>query len=57
VAAEGILWVLRQPPTFSGRRLSMHRLRATEGIMRSRAARPFTGVPPAELYDGLAEPD
>jgi NAD(P)-dependent dehydrogenase (short-subunit alcohol dehydrogenase family) len=57
VAAEGILWVLRQPPTFSGRRLGMHRLRATEGIMRSRAARPFTGVPPQELHDGLVEPD
>ncbi len=53
VAAEGILWVLGQPPSFSGRRLSMHRLRQTEGIMRSRAARPFTGVPPEVLQDGL----
>ena len=57
VAAEGILWVLRQPPSFSGRRLSMHRLRETEGIMRSRAQRPYTGVPPVELHDGLVEPD
>jgi NAD(P)-dependent dehydrogenase (short-subunit alcohol dehydrogenase family) len=57
VAAEGILWVLRQPPSFSGRRLSMHRLRETEGIMRSRAQRPYAGVPPVELHDGLVEPD
>jgi NAD(P)-dependent dehydrogenase (short-subunit alcohol dehydrogenase family) len=55
VAAEGILWVLRQPPAFSGRRLSMHGLRQREGIMRSRAARPYTGTPPIELLDGLAE--
>ena len=55
VAAEGILWVLRQPPSFSGRRLGMHRLRETAGIMRSRAARPYAGVPPTELLDGLAE--
>lgn len=55
VAAEGILWVLEQPPAFSGRRLSMHRLREREGIMRSRAARPYTGVPPTELFDGLAD--
>jgi len=55
VAAEGILWVLRQPPAFSGRRLSMHALRAREGIMRSRAARPYTGTPPENLVDGLVE--
>lgn len=55
VAAEGILWVLRQPPTFSGRRLSMYRLRQHEGIMRSRAARPYSGVPPENLHDGLVE--
>jgi NAD(P)-dependent dehydrogenase (short-subunit alcohol dehydrogenase family) len=54
VAAEGIMWVLRQPYGFSGRRLSMHRLRQTEGIMRSRAAKPYTGMPPENLHDGLA---
>jgi NAD(P)-dependent dehydrogenase (short-subunit alcohol dehydrogenase family) len=53
VAAEGILWVLRQPHTYSGRRLSMYRLREREGIMRSRAARPYTGTPPENLHDGL----
>ena len=55
VAAEGILWVLRQPPTFSGRRLSMYRLRESAGIMKSRAARPYVGTPPENLHDGLAE--
>ncbi len=54
VAAEGIMWVLRQPHAFSGRRLSMHRLRQTEGIMRSRAAKAYAGVPPENLHDGLA---
>ena len=53
VAAEGILWVLRQPPAFSGRRLSMHHLQRTEGIMRSRAVRPYTGTPPENLHEGL----
>jgi citronellol/citronellal dehydrogenase len=56
VAAEGILWVLRQPATFSGRRLSMYGLRQSEGIMASRAQRPFQGAPPpTELFSGLAE--
>jgi citronellol/citronellal dehydrogenase len=54
VAAEGIVWVLRRPAGFSGRRLGMHRLRETEGIMRSRAARPYAGTPPENLFDGLA---
>lgn len=55
VAAEGILFVLRQPPSFSGRRLSMYRMREEFGIMRSRAARPYAGpVPPENLFDGLA---
>jgi NAD(P)-dependent dehydrogenase (short-subunit alcohol dehydrogenase family) len=55
VAAEGILWVLSQPVSFSGRRLSMHRLREMAGIMRSRAERPYRGVPPENLSDGLVE--
>jgi citronellol/citronellal dehydrogenase len=53
VAAEGILWVLRQPHGFSGRRLSMYRLREREGIMKSRAARLYVGSPPENLHDGL----
>jgi len=57
VAAEGILWMLRQPPGYSGRREGMAALRAREGIMASRAARPPAGPPPVmELFDGLAPP-
>lgn len=41
VPAEGILWMLRQPPEYTGRNESMSELRAREGIMKSRAARPF----------------
>ena len=35
VAAEGILWVLRQPPAYSGQVLSMWALRKSQGIMAS----------------------
>ena len=44
VAAEGILWTLRQG--FTGRLLSMLHLRRTEGIMASRALRPYAGPEP-----------
>ena len=55
VAAEGIVWMLRQPASYSGRRESMLRLRKREGIMASRAEREFEGpLPPDELFDGLA---
>jgi citronellol/citronellal dehydrogenase len=53
VAAEGILWMVRQPPAYSGRRESMFALRQREGIMASRIAQPVTEAPPVELYDGL----
>jgi NAD(P)-dependent dehydrogenase (short-subunit alcohol dehydrogenase family) len=53
VAAEGILWVLRQPVTYSGKLLSMWALRRDQGIMRSRARRPFTGTPPQQVESGL----
>jgi NAD(P)-dependent dehydrogenase (short-subunit alcohol dehydrogenase family) len=55
VAAEGIMWLLAQPASFSGQLLSMWQLRQTEGIMASRAERP-TGqlVPPLQLFTGLA---
>jgi NAD(P)-dependent dehydrogenase (short-subunit alcohol dehydrogenase family) len=57
VAAEGILWMLRQPPSYSGRRESMYALRRREGIMASRAQRPYGGPPPTEeLFNGLAPP-
>jgi hypothetical protein len=47
--------MLRQPPSYSGRRESMYGLRHREGIMPSRAAQPQSGPPPpVELFDGLA---
>ena len=56
VAAEGILWMLRQPMPYTGRRESMYRLRQREGIMRSRAAARVDRRPPrTELFDGLWE--
>jgi NAD(P)-dependent dehydrogenase (short-subunit alcohol dehydrogenase family) len=39
VAAEGVVWMLRQPPTYTGNNVGMARLRAEHGIMQSRAAR------------------
>lgn len=55
VAAEGILWQLRQPPSYTGRRDSMYALRVREGIMASKAERPYAGPPPTEeLFQGLA---
>lgn len=54
VAAEGVMWMLEQPTTYSGRRESMLALRQREGIMASQAAVPTDGVPITELYDGLA---
>jgi NAD(P)-dependent dehydrogenase (short-subunit alcohol dehydrogenase family) len=56
VPAEGILWMLRQPASYSGRRESMYALRQREQIMTSRASRPREGPAPSrELFDGLAE--
>jgi citronellol/citronellal dehydrogenase len=58
VAAEGIVWMVRQPPPYSGRRESMYGLRVRESIMASRATRPFSGaVPATEMFDGLAPDD
>jgi NAD(P)-dependent dehydrogenase (short-subunit alcohol dehydrogenase family) len=39
VAAEGIVWMLQQPVSWTGNNLGMARLRAEHGIMASRAAR------------------
>ena len=55
VAAEGIVWMGRQPPGYSGRRESMFALRQREGIMATRIAAPMTDAPPTELYNGLVE--
>jgi NAD(P)-dependent dehydrogenase (short-subunit alcohol dehydrogenase family) len=55
VPAEGILWMIRQPPPYSGRRESMYGLRQREGIMPSRSEKPYEGPhPPVELFNGLA---
>lgn len=53
VAAEGIVWMLRQPASYSGRLDSMWELRRRHGIMRSRSARPYTGTPVLSLQQGL----
>jgi len=42
VAAEGIVWMLEQPPSYTGHNEGMARLRAEHGIMPSRAARAHT---------------
>jgi NAD(P)-dependent dehydrogenase (short-subunit alcohol dehydrogenase family) len=57
VAAEGILWMLRQPPSYSGQLASMWELRQRHGIMVSRAARPYTGQPVLALQQGLLARD
>ena len=57
VAAEGIVWMLRQPASYSGRLESMYALRHREGIMASRAAEQRDGpAPVTELFSGLAPP-
>ncbi|HSP97850.1 MAG TPA: SDR family NAD(P)-dependent oxidoreductase [Candidatus Dormibacteraeota bacterium] len=45
VPADGILWMLRQPPAYTGHNVGMVELRARHGIMPSRAKRPFA-IPP-----------
>jgi len=42
VAAEGIVWMLERPPSYSGHNAGMARLREEHGIMKSRSARPHT---------------
>jgi NAD(P)-dependent dehydrogenase (short-subunit alcohol dehydrogenase family) len=55
VAAEGILWMLRQPTTYSGQLESMLDLRQREGIMASRSEAPYPDATPTKaLYTGLA---
>ena len=46
VPAEGIIWMLRQPPEYTGHNVGMAELRAAHGIMASRAKRPFVGLTP-----------
>jgi NAD(P)-dependent dehydrogenase (short-subunit alcohol dehydrogenase family) len=53
VAAEGVVWMLRRPVAYTGRRESMHALREREGIMASQARTPSPHDPPLDLFDGL----
>jgi len=41
VPAAGILWMLRQPASYTGHNVGMYELRVTEGIMPSKAKKPF----------------
>jgi hypothetical protein len=53
VAAEGIVWMLQQPPDYTGQCESMHALRQREGIMATRAPSPYDGpTPPTTLVHG-----
>ena len=45
VAAEGIVWMLEQPTSYTGHNVGMARLRADQGIMKSRATRPHAQQP------------
>jgi citronellol/citronellal dehydrogenase len=56
VAAEGILWLARQPASFSGQLLSMYHLREEHGIMATRAVRPGgQDRPPTVPASGLLQ--
>jgi len=55
VAAEGILWMLRQPATYTGHNTGMARLRAQHGIMPSRAARPHTQAATMNTNSSIGE--
>jgi len=55
VAAEGILWMLRQPSSYSGQLESMVGLGQREGIMASQAEVPVDhGAPVTTLFTGVA---
>lgn len=54
VAAEGMVWMLRQPRSYTGRLESMFHLREREGIMATRITGPPIPRPPVHLWDGLA---
>jgi citronellol/citronellal dehydrogenase len=46
VPAEGIVWMIEQPPSYTGQNAGMVELRERHGIMKSRARRPF--APPSD---------
>jgi citronellol/citronellal dehydrogenase len=53
VAAEGALWMLRQPRAYTGRLVSMAALRAKEGIMATKASAPTKPPPGTPIFPGL----
>jgi len=57
VPAEGIVWLLRQPASFSGRLLSMLELQRTEGIMKSPSGRSWPGEVIRHPLSGIMERD
>ena len=56
VPAEGILWMLRQPPGYTGHNEGMAALRAEHGIMPSRAARPHVSTLPVNRVNPMPMP-
>jgi len=57
VAAEGIVWMLEQPPSYTGHNVGMAKLRADEGIMASRSERPHTQMGRVVTDTHLQGPD
>ncbi|ADP80842.1 SDR family NAD(P)-dependent oxidoreductase [Pseudofrankia inefficax] len=56
VPVEGMLWMLRQPVAYTGRRESMYHLGLREGLMGMDGYQlPSGTVPRTELFDGLWE--
>jgi len=53
VPAEGMLWVLCQPPEFSGQLLSMFELRRDRGIMKPRVSPAYSGTPAVHIVTGI----
>ena len=45
VAAEGIAWMIEQPPSYTGHNVGMAQLREEQGIMPTRSARPHSQQP------------
>jgi citronellol/citronellal dehydrogenase len=45
VAAEGIVWMLRQPESYTGRNVGMNWLREREGIMATQVGRAHRQLP------------
>lgn len=51
--AEGVVWMLRQPPTYTRHLVSMTALRQHEGIMGSRAKGTVMPTPGVAIVPGF----